>query len=109
MEHGYREHRQHGTHQFPCAYYNAKTDIKKAPPQAANLGRRLINEKCSPRYHPHSRRKKQRALNIAFNGATRFCLIEKIFQQNRSRVNFEKNFIRGKTFSPMVFPLFSEK
>ena len=29
MEHGYREHRQHGTHQFPCAYYNAKTDIKK--------------------------------------------------------------------------------
>ena len=30
MEHGYREHRQHGTHQFPCAYYNAKTDIKKA-------------------------------------------------------------------------------
>lgn len=28
MEHGYREHRQHGTHQFPCAYYNAETCAK---------------------------------------------------------------------------------
>ena len=25
MEYGYREHRQHGTQQFPCAYYNAQT------------------------------------------------------------------------------------
>lgn len=25
MENGYREYRQHGTHQFPCAYYNART------------------------------------------------------------------------------------
>jgi hypothetical protein len=53
--------------------------------------------------------KNRRALNIAFNGATRFCLIGKIFSAKPLAGELRKNFIRGKTFSPMVFPLFSEK
>jgi hypothetical protein len=53
-------------------------------------------------------KKIHRALNIAFNGATRFCLIENLSAKPLAG-ELRKNFIRGKTFSPMVFPIFSEK
>jgi len=46
--------------------------------------------------------KNHRALNKAYNGAARFCLIEKNFQQNRSRVNFE-NFLSAEKLSAQWF------
>jgi hypothetical protein len=76
-----------------------KNGYKKAPPQAANLGRRLINIKVLRGTTRIPDEKIHRALKKAFNGATRFCLIGKIFSAKPLAGELRKNFKSAEKLS----------
>ncbi len=82
-----------------CVILRKKGKKKSSPqPQIGTKTHKLIILRGTTRIPDE---KIHRALNKAYNGAARFCLIEN-FQQNRSRVNF-KILFRGKAFSRRLF------